>query len=174
MLFRHNHISDAIPFFEKAAELLDSDWHNPSLLMTCYAAINDEQRLRTSAKTTLERSERAIAKEPTNGQALAAGSQALIILGDQERARDWINRAMLLDPDNLVMRYNLGCGLAAHLGAFDEALDTLEPFFDRVNSSTHMRHIDVDPDLDGLRDHPRFKKMLASAKERLGLQVATE
>ena len=36
MLFRHGHIREAIPFFEKAASLMESDWHNPLMLVTCY------------------------------------------------------------------------------------------------------------------------------------------
>jgi hypothetical protein len=33
-------------------------------------------------------------------------------------------------------------------------------------------HSEADPDLNSLRDHSRFKKMLASAKQRLGLAAA--
>jgi adenylate cyclase len=167
MLFRHDHISDAIPYFEKAASVMETDWHNPMLLITCYMSTGDEKNVRKAAQMTLERAERAVAKEPTNGQALASGAQALLILGDVSRAKDWTSRAMLLDPDNLIMRYNIGCSLASHDGSAEEALDMLEPFFEQVNSSTHMRHIEVDPDLDPLRDRPRFQTMLAAAKSRL-------
>ena len=171
MLFRHNHIREAIPYFETAASLMDTDWHNPSLLITCYQSIGNMEKVKETAKVVLERAERAIAREPTNGQALAVGAQALIILGHPERARGWIDRALLLDPDNLVMRYNLACGLVQHVGQTEEALDMLEPFFERVNSSTHMRHIEVDPDLNPIRDAPRFKEMLASAKRRLNVDA---
>ena len=67
------------------------------------------------------------------------------------------------------MRYNLA--LHAHPGdrRGRRSLETFEPFFQRLNSSTHMRHIEVDPDVDPIRDDPRFKEMLAAAKERLGM-----
>jgi hypothetical protein len=32
-----------------------------------------------------------------------------------------------------------------------------------------MRHLEVDPDLDPIRQTPRFKEMLAAAKKRLGM-----
>jgi hypothetical protein len=32
---------------------------------------------------------------------------------------------------------------------------------------TQVKHADVDPDLDPIRDDPRFQKMVANAKERL-------
>ena len=169
MLFRHGHIREAIPHFEKAASLMESDWHNPSMLITCYNAIGDKVQMRKAARTALERAERAIAKEPANGPALAVGALALAMFGEEDRAREWIRRALLLDPDNLSMRYNLACSQALDLGDTDSALDTLQPFFERVNSTTHMRHLEIDPDLDRIRDHPRFKEMLAKAKQRLGI-----
>ena len=169
MLFRHDHLPQAVPYFEKAVSVMETDWHNSLLLTTCYQSLNDKTQLHRVAKIKLERSERAIAKDPTNGQALAAGAQALLVIGEQERAFDWIRRALLLDPDNLVMRYNLACTFARDLDNHDKALDLLEPFFERVNSNSHMRHIEVDPDVDPIRESPRFKKIFGAAKQRLGM-----
>jgi hypothetical protein len=59
---------------------------------------------------------------------------------------NWVRQALLLDPDNLNMRYNLACTIIRQLGDIDETLKTLEPFFERINSTTLMRHMDVDPD----------------------------
>ena len=50
----------------------------------------------------------------------------------------------------------------------------MEPFFERLNSTTLMRHLEVDPDLDPIRDDPRFKAQLASAKKRLGMHAIAE
>jgi adenylate cyclase len=172
MLFRQGQIAEAIPFFEKASSLMDGDWHNPSMLMTCYSSAGDKTALRRVAKTALERVERAIAKDPTNGPALAVGALALCMFGDEQRAREWVGRALLLDPDNLSMRYNLACSLARELGDPDGALDTLQPFFENVNSPMHIRHLEVDPDLDRIREDARFKDMLAATKQRLGMAEA--
>jgi adenylate cyclase len=169
MLFRHGRIPDAIPFFEKAASVMDSDWSSPMMLITCYDAVGDKAKLRKAARSTLDRVERAIAKDPTNGTALAVGAYSLAMFGEENRAREWIRRALLLDPDNLNMRYNLACTIVRQLGDIDETLDTLEPFFQRVNSPTLMRHMEADPDFHTIRNEPRFKAMLASAKQRLGM-----
>jgi adenylate cyclase len=170
MLFRHGKFGEAIPYFEKAASLMETDWHNPSMLLSCYRATGDEESLRRAAKTTLDRVEIAIAKDPTNGPALAAGASALCMFGDQTRARDWVQRALLLDPDNLSMRYNLACSLSLELEDLDAAVEILQPFFEKVQSPMHIRHLEVDPDLDPIRDDPRFKQMLAAAKKRLGME----
>jgi adenylate cyclase len=174
MLFRHGRIDDAIPYFAKAASLMDTDWSNPMMLITCYDSRGDKAKSRDATKLTLERVEGVLAKDPTNGTALAVGAYALAMFGEEDRARDWVRRALLLDPDNLNMRYNLACTIVRQLGDIDETLSTLEPFFERINSTTLMRHMEVDPDFDPIRNEPRFKEMLASAKQRLGIAEAAE
>jgi len=169
MLFRHGHVQDAIPYFEKAASLNDTDWHNPLMLLTCYEGIGDEAQRLKAARTVRDRVQQAVAMDPTNGTALASASSALAVLGDMNKARDWMRRALLLDPDNLVMRYNAACALLRSLGDPEEALDTLDPFFKAVTSNTWIWHAEADPDFNSLRDNPRFKEMLAAAKHRLGL-----
>ena len=152
---------------------MDTDWNSPMMLTTCYNAINDEVQVRRVARLSVDRAEHAIAQDATNGSALAAGGISLSIIGENDRAREWVQRALLLDPDNLNMRYNVACSLA-YRGDAEEALDILELWFQSVNSATRIRHADADPDLDSLRDDSRFKKMVASAKRRLGLVAAAE
>ena len=174
MLYRQGRIGEAIPHFEKATSLMETDWHNLLMLATCYQAIADSAGIQRAAQLTIERTERAITNDPTNGTALAAGAYALAMSGQSYRAREWIRRALVLDPDNLNMRYNLACTMIRQLGDSDNALDALRPFFDRMNSVHWIRHIEFDPDLDSLRDNPRFNEMLAAAKERLGMTEAVK
>ena len=169
LTFRQGRIGEAIPYFEKAASLMQNDWHNPLMLITCYQGVGDAAGLQKAALLTVERAESAIAKDPSNASALAAGANALAILGESHRARDWIDRALLLEPDNLMMRYNLACALAAHLKDNDRAVDVLQPYFEGMPSPTPIKHLGVDPDLDSVRNDPRFKSMLAATKQRLGM-----
>ena len=119
----------------------------------CVAAGDRELTLRT-AQVTLERAEKAIAKDPGSAPPLAAGANALALLGEEHRARDWIDRALLLDPDNLSLRYNLACLLTLQLKDFDRALEMMKPYFEQVVSPTFIKHLQADPDLDPLRDDP--------------------
>ena len=77
----------------------------------------------------------------------------------------------MLDPDNIFMRYNLACALATDLHDEDRAIEVLEPYLRTTLSTTHIRHAEVDPDLDFLRNDERFKTLLAQAKERLGISA---
>jgi adenylate cyclase len=62
---------------------------------------------------------------------MGMGVTALAALGETDRAKDWMRRALLIDPDNLQMRYNFACTLAASLGDPDAALDMLGPVLER-------------------------------------------
>ena len=166
LTFRQGRTRDAIPYFEKAAALMDTDYHDPSMLMTCYDAIGDKENLKRVAQMTVSRVERALAQDPTNGSAMSMAAGALAEIGDEVRAKEWIDRAMLLDPENISMRYNLACGLIMQLKDYEAALDLLGPYFEQV-SLTQIRHCDVDPDMDPIREMPRFKQMHDAAEARV-------
>jgi adenylate cyclase len=174
ILFRSGHIEESIPFFERAASLMETDWRNAAMLITCYSSLGDEAKTRTAARRAVTRLETLIAGNPTNCSGLAMGASALAALGEHERARDWAQRALLLEPDNLLGRYNIACALAHELGDPEGAMQALQPYFEFTSSTTEIRHMEVDPDLDSIRDDPRFKAMLADAKQRLGMVEAAE
>src|SRR4029079_5301318 len=113
---------EAIPDFEKGAALAESDYYSTGMLATCYAAVGDVEGLHRAAKMTLERTQRVLAQDPATGSALGHGAVALAALGDSERAKEWIKRALLMDPDNFTMRWNLTCALSRFLGDKDGAI----------------------------------------------------
>ncbi|HVH85943.1 MAG TPA: tetratricopeptide repeat protein, partial [Terriglobales bacterium] len=169
MLFREGRIAESIPYFEKATALVNSDYYNPALLMCCYEATGDLEGRNRAAKLSFERAERALATEPTNGSAIANGAYALAVLGEVDRSREWIERGLLLDPDNLSMRYNLACTLTVALHDDEAALDVLQHYFEIVNTAPQIKHTEADPDFIRIREMPRFQAMLAATKERLGI-----
>lgn len=171
-LYRHGRISEAIPFFDKAASAMESDTSSAAMLTSCYQAVGDELKLREAAHLCVARAERAIAHDPSHASELAWGSGALAILGERDRARDWARRALLIDPDNQSMRYNLACAFSISLADREAAIETLEPYFKRLDSRMQLRHLEADPDFEPISDDPRFKAMIEGAKSRLGMQPA--
>jgi adenylate cyclase len=169
--FRQGRFREAIPYFEKAAALMESDYNDPGLLISCYNALGDIDGRRRAAQLTQERAEKAISQDQANGAALGYGASSLAVLGDADRAKEWIRRALLIDPDNQTMRYNLACSLTTYLGDSEAALDLLDAYFETVAQSD-LKHAMVDPDMDRLRDHPRFKSMVARAGERIAASAA--
>jgi len=74
----------------------------------------------------------------------------------------------MVDPDNINMPYNFACVLAVSAGDIEAALDMIEPLMPRQSRSLMLTML-ADPDMDPLRDHPRFKRMVAEAMERTGV-----
>ena len=113
--------------------------------------------------------EKILAQDPSNGAALSFGAGGFAALGQPDNAREWMERAMLIDAGNLDMRYNFACVLAAYLGDKDDALRLLERNFSTVGGY-QIRIAETDPDLDSLRGDPRFQTILTRAKKRLGME----
>jgi len=171
LLSRGGKMREAIPYYEKAALLAESDFQSTGMLGTCYAAVGDEKELQRTARMTVERAERALTQDPANGSALGFGAHALAILRDGERAKEWIKRALLMDPDNFTMRWNLTCALSRHLQDVDGAIELLKTFVDRAPPAM-VKYLRLDTDLDPLRDDDRFEKLVAAAEERVGFTNA--
>ena len=156
---------EAIPFYEKAAAAMETDFSAAGMLVSCYKALGEAENARLAAHRLLVRTEKIVAMEPDNGSAMGQLVSALAQLGQTERAKEWMERAILLDPDNLNMRYNFACALVTDLHDFDAALDLLARPMEKFRPDS-LHWIKIDPDLDLIRDHPRFKAMLAAAEAR--------
>jgi adenylate cyclase len=159
-------LEDAVRFYETANALAETGFSAAAMLVSCYAALGDGENTRRAAQTTLARAERAVAQDRSNGHAMAHVVYALAVLGEAERAKEWMARALLIDPENRLMRYNFACGLVAHLNDAAAALDMLEPVLEQDRGML-VQGAKTDPDLDALRDDPRFQAMLAAAEARL-------
>jgi adenylate cyclase len=166
--FRQKQIEEAAGHWEKALTLEENDFGSAGMLITVYSALGKPEAAQRAAKIALERCEKILARDSNNSAALGHSVVALATLGQRERAKEWMERALLVDPDNLTMRYNFVCTLANYLGEKDAALEMLRPAFEQMGGLGLINHAKVDPDLDSIRDDPRFKEMLATAERRLG------
>jgi adenylate cyclase len=164
--YNQGRLAQAVPYFEKAIGLTMTDTGTPMMLISCYTALGDGENARRNARVALQRAEKAVAQDRSNGNALGAGVAALAALGESDRADDWMRRALLIDPDNLLMRYNFACTLARSRSDPDAALRMLAPVLER-DTGRAVTSAPTDPDLAGLRSDPRFHAMLAAAEARL-------
>jgi len=156
----------AVRNFEKAAEIMDTDYWSCGMLLSTYRVKGNKELARRNAERTLARTERILAQDPNNGSAMSFAIDALATLGQADRAKEMMKRALLLDPDNVNMRYNLACSTLMQLHDVDACLDFLEPLY-KVISRALLNWTKSDADLDSIRDHPRLKAMVAEAEQRL-------
>jgi adenylate cyclase len=155
--------------YEKAAELMESDFHAWAMLSTCYQVSGDTAKLRQAAKRMISESQLAVQQDPSNGAALGILAGGYALLGEKEKTREWIDRALLVDPDNLNMRYNFACVLSI-MRDTDAALKMLQSALDLSGRGAYqIRIAEVDTDFDNIRDDPRFAKVIAEAKKRAGI-----
>jgi adenylate cyclase len=161
-------LPSATRHYEKAAELMDTDFHAWAMLSSCYQASGERAKLREAAKMMVSEAQRAVQQDPSNGAALGILAGGYALLGEEAKTREWIDRALLVDPDNLNMRYNFACVLAG-LGDKEAALKMLQSTIPRAGEF-QVRVADTDTDLDLLRDDPRFDAMMSQAKKRLGIE----
>jgi adenylate cyclase len=165
--YKRQRLEDAIRYWEKATSLMETDINSPAMLMSCYVAVGNREAARRSAQVSLSRAERALALDSSNGAVMAYSAYALATLGEAERAKEQMNRALLVDPDDWNMRYNFACVLLIHLDEPDAALDVLGPVLEGVGARYYLSHIKVDPDFVRLHDDPRFQAMVAETEARL-------
>jgi adenylate cyclase len=163
-------IEDATRHYRKATELVESDFHAWALLVTCLQAAGDEAGVKHGAQMMISQSQKALAEDPSNGAALGIAAGGLAISGEHERAREWIERAMLLDPDNNNMRFNFACVLACYMGDKQAAIALLSTCL--MRSRVHLLAAENDPDLDPLRGAPEFEELMERARTRFGMGVA--
>ena len=157
---------EAVPHYEKCIELVEDDLHSCEMLSMAYRALGDVAGSKRIAGRMLEISQAAIEQNPGNSSAFGSGANALVMLGDLDRAREWIERATLIDPDNLNMRYNIACTLINYSDDLNPAFEHLDYVFSRSVGSI-VRRADMDSDLDRIRDNPRFEKIYEAAKQRI-------
>ncbi|MCJ7557452.1 MAG: hypothetical protein MUP90_11165 [Gammaproteobacteria bacterium] len=146
-------IERTLKYFLFATELDPDDFESPLLAIASHERLEDFDGAKRTARIGIERVERHLEDYPDNPRAYYLGLAALAALGQHEKAQRWAARALELAADRPTL-YNLACFYAGE-GQVEKALDCLE-------NSIHSRSwIENDPDLDLLRDHPRYKALIA-------------
>jgi adenylate cyclase len=171
LCFLQGRFEQAAAHWERVSALVETDYASGILLITCYTSLGETDSVLRVARRTLARAEKAISVDADNGSAMAAVFSCLLSLGETDRAREWARRAVLIDPDNMTMRYNLACDLVINLGDLDLALEMLAPVCRRCGKE-QVEWMRTDPDLRALHEDPRFKSMVAAAEARLAANDA--
>ena len=166
LFYRQRRLDDAARHLEIATQVMEADYHGLGMLFAYYNGQGDTEGARRTAQRTIDQVEKVLTGDPDNGAALAFGALSFATLGNVERAQEWIDRSLLVDPDNLIMRYNLAWGMNKIFDDPEAAIEMLRPVMANAGANI-VRLAANDPNLDNLRNDARFGMMLAAAKERL-------
>src|SRR5438128_392628 len=115
----------AAALFERVAEIKPDDYQALILLIQIYRSLDRNQDKESAARRGVERAEKDLILHPDNPRSAYLGAAALVTLGDNDRAREWLSRAMAIDPHDIWTQYNAAC-IYTSLGDIDRALDLLE------------------------------------------------
>jgi adenylate cyclase len=104
----------------------------------------------------LQAIEKHLELNPDDARAVTMGAVSWCRIGQPSTGVQWAERALDIDPEDAGVRYNVAC-LFALEGHHDRAIECLE---DAVRAGfAHRDWVENDPDLDSLRDNPRFKAL---------------
>ncbi len=154
--------------YEKAARLAaqateqrPDDFTSPYLLGMIDTDLNKDLEAHSAFQLSLQRVEAYLGLFPDDAWALSYGAGALNHLGEKPQALDWVERAFAASPEEPMTLYACACDFAM-LGRADKAISCLERAL--LFGSLPKAWLENDPDLDSLRDRPRFQAFLAKLK----------
>ena len=101
--------------------------------------------------------ERLLARKQDSVEVLRVLAELVSRKGLVDRAVELDRRLVELLPNDFLARYNLACSLA-RAGRSDEAIDSLSRAI--LLGYDDLAHMEADPDLESLRNHPDFQALL--------------
>jgi tetratricopeptide (TPR) repeat protein len=151
-------LDKAAKFFMKASAVNPDDYQAILLAANAYRGLNRPSKFEKACRRGLEIAESHVLNEPDDARAWYLGAQAHCGLGNRAKALEWIERAMSLEENDLMVLYNAAC-VYSELGMRGEFFGCFERTFEN-KSRAYQEWIKHDPYLDAFRDDPRFAKLL--------------
>lgn len=159
-LFAQGRHEQAVKEFEEACRVNPEDYQAPFFLAQTYLSLGRRAYAAANLRKAVEAAKKHLAFNADDARALYLGAGGLVELGELEMAQDWVARALAIDPDDALVLYNVAC-IYAQLGENDKALDCLERSYETAVSSESLHWMQEDPYFDPLREHPRYKALVA-------------
>jgi tetratricopeptide (TPR) repeat protein len=159
--FHQGDIDAAAELFARAADADPTDYQSRCLRAQILRGTGRIDEARVEARKAVDIVEKNLEWNPDDARSFHLGAGSLIILGDVDRARRWLRRALQLDPDDPILLYNVACNFAT-LGETEESLDYLERAAQHGTVSADW--MQNDEDLAVLRDDPRYGVVLEQAR----------
>jgi adenylate cyclase len=161
--FSQGKLVEAAAHFHRAAEINPDDYQALLVLPGVYRSLGRDQDMRNAARLGVERAERALEQHPENSRPAYLGAIGLATLGELDRAKDWAERALAIDPDDGLAKYNVACFYSL-VGQHDRAIHLLLELLPSA-SPERRRWVKHDSDLEPIRSHPRFPEVLALVEQ---------
>ena len=147
----------AAQLFEKAAVIYPEDYQVQNHLGMAYKTLNLREKAEDAYRRSLVNIERHLEVNPEDSRARQMGAVAFIELGDLEKGLEWGAKVVTMDPENPMLLYNSACVFSV-AGDTERAIECLEKAIH--TGYTNKGALLNDPDLDPIRNHPRFQTLV--------------
>ena len=155
--FHQGKLQKAADLFAKASEVNPEDYQSRTLRAQVLRGLGQVDLANEVGKNAFTVIEEHLKWHPDDARAFYLGAGSLAQLGERDRAKRWIGRALTIDPTDPVVLYNVACFYAQD-GQGDKALSCLESAVDHgYVSGSWMKN---DADLAPLRENPRFDALI--------------
>ena len=162
----------AVELFVRAVEAQPDDPQAALLVHSLLEKLGRPEEAEKYRQLGLRRAEEALRQHPESSRPAQLGACTLASMGERDKAIDWLNHALAIDPDDPNVIYNAAC-VYSLLGESDQALDLLERWVLHAGGELYG-WIQNDADLDPIRSHPRYPALLAKiekvASDRISAQ----
>lgn len=155
--FSRGDLEQAARFYEEAEALRPEDYQSPLLVAQIYGDLGRSRQADAAYRRGLRKAEARLRLQPDDSRARYMGANALVAIGLKEQGLAWARIAIAQDPDEPMLLYNVGC-IYSMAGEGEEAIEALERSVDR--GLTQRGWFQHDSNLDPVREHPRFRKLL--------------
>jgi adenylate cyclase len=160
--YTEGNFEQAAKHYIRALEIQPDDYKSPLLLQGVFQSLGRPEEEQRYAQLGLKRAEAALKLHPENFDPAALGAAVLAALGERERAKEWLERALAVETDPSNSWYNIACTYSL-LGEADRAIDLLEVWLPQVGPDQKL-WFKNDADLDPIRNHPRFRRLFELAE----------
>ncbi len=153
--FQRGEFAQAARLFEEACQ--GREHHEARFFAAqSYQAMGNTEAALMGYRLALRAVEKHVELNPDDARAFTIGAVSLCRLGERQAGIEWAERAVAIDPDDAGIKYNVAC-LFALEGEHTKAIQCLEA---AVKAGfAHKEWVEKDPDLDSLRNDPRFKAL---------------
>ena len=155
---RHGEAEKSLPYYVRAVEVQPDDYQGPFLLDQALRSLGRDEEAKQYGRLGVKRAEQALLRHPESSRPAQMGACVLASLGEADKAKAWMERALAIDPDDTHIRYNAAC-MWAQLGEQERSLDLLQTWASHVGPENKDWML-ADPDLDSIRQNPRYAKLL--------------
>ncbi|HSG46267.1 MAG TPA: tetratricopeptide repeat protein [Longimicrobiales bacterium] len=155
--FQEGRFAEAADLYREATRVRE-DYSSSFFRAQSLEALGEKDQAQEAYREALAVAQRHMEMNPDDSRAATMRAVSLCRIGRVEEGLQWAQRALELDPEDPGVRYNAAC-LYALAGHTDDAIVRLR---EAVSVGFGNRNwLERDPDLDNLRDDPRFQEIMA-------------